>query len=96
MPASPDQKRRDQELAWIGDCILELYARNWILKNHGTVSGEMAKRMTCNAFLANVGNPTKVEAQIGTIYQTEGTDAAFAWIEAELLPLFLKQEKNRK
>lgn len=91
----PD-KRKEQEKAWIGDCILELFARSWILENHGTICGEMVTRMTCNQFLANTGNPTAIEAKIGTIYQTEGMDAAFTWIESELLPLFLKQEKKRK
>ena len=89
-------KRREQEKAWIGDGVLELYARSWILKNHGTISGEMVIRMTCNQFLANTGNPTEIEARIGEIYETEGLDAAFSWIEETLLPLFQKQEKNRR
>lgn len=91
-----DQKQREQELAWIGDCILELFARSWILENHGKISGEMAMRMTCNQFLANSGNPTRLEAKIGEIYQKEGLEPAFNWIEQELLPLFKKQERNRK
>lgn len=94
--AAKHQKRKEQEDAWIGDSVLELFARTWILKNHGTLSGEMVKRMTCNQFLANIGNPTAVEASIGTIYETEGMDAAFAYIEKEILPLFVKQEKRRK
>jgi dsRNA-specific ribonuclease len=89
-------KRREQEKAWIGDAVLELYARSWILKNHGTISGDMVTRMTCNQFLANHGNPTAIEARIGEIYETEGLEAAFSWIEKTLLPLFKKQEKNRR
>ncbi|MDF1813247.1 MAG: ribonuclease III domain-containing protein [Verrucomicrobiales bacterium] len=88
--------KKEREQAWIGDCILELFARTWILENHGKISGEMAMRMTNNQFLANSGNPTSIEAKIGVIYRTEGMEAAFSWIEQELLPLFLKQEKNRK
>lgn len=94
--ASVDSKRIEQEKAWIGDCILELFARTWILKNHGTLSGEMVIRMTCNQFLANIGNPTAVEASIGNVYETEGLEAAFAFIEKTILPHFIKQERKRK
>ena len=52
--------------------------------------------MTCNQFLACVGNPTSVEAKIGTIYRELGMESAFSWIEAELLPLFEKQERKRR
>ena len=87
--------RREQELAWIGDTILDLFARTWILKEKGAVCGETQRRMTSNQFLACLGNPTSVEAKIGRLYREEGMQAAFAWIEAELLPLFKKQEKKR-
>ena len=87
--------RREQELAWIGDTILDLFARTWILQEKGTVCGETQRRMTSNQFLSCLGNPTSVEAKIGRLYREEGMQAAFAWIEAELLPLFKKQEKKR-
>ena len=87
--------RREQELAWIGDTILDLFARTWILQEKGAVCGETQSRMTSNQFLACLGNPTSVEAKIGRLYREEGMQAAFAWIEAELLPLFKKQEKKR-
>ncbi len=94
--SKPDPKRREQELAWIGDTILDLYARTWILKEKGTLCGQTLMRMTSNQFLACFGNPTSVEAQIGTVYQEEGLEPAFAWIEAEIMPLFKKQERNRR
>ncbi len=81
--------------AWIGDTILDLYARTYILREQGEMDGRMLARMTCNQFLSSLGNPTVVEAEIGVIYQTEGLEAGFAWIEEHLLPLFLKQESNR-
>ena len=87
-------KRIEQEQAWIGDTVLDLFARSWILENHGTVCGEMLRRMTSNAFLACFGNPTTMEAKIGQIYADQGLQPAFDWIEAELLPLFKKQERN--
>lgn len=89
-------KRREQELAWIGDTILDLFARTWILENRGGLCGETLMRMTSNHFLAGFGNPTTMEAKIGQIYRDEGLPAAFQWIEKELLPVFEKQERNRK
>ena len=47
-------------------------------------------------FLGCVGEPTKVEAGIGDIYRAEGLQAAFAYIEETLLPLYLKQRNNRR
>lgn len=87
-----DTLRQD---AWIGDAVLELYARSWVLKHHGQVDAEMKTRLTCNQFLNCLGNPTKVEAEIGIIYQRAGLEAAFDWIRQRLEPLFIKQESNR-
>jgi len=92
----PDLKRREQELAWIGDTVLDLYARSWILESKGTLCGQTLMRMTSNQFLACFGNPTSVEAKIGSVYQEEGLEPAFAWIETEIMPLFKKQERNRR
>lgn len=89
-------QRREQEMAWIGDTVLDLYARTWILENRGTLCGETLMRMTSNSFLACFGNPTSVEAKIGAIYREKGLQPAFDWIEGEILPLFEKQEKNRR
>ncbi|MEM9282898.1 MAG: hypothetical protein AAGA96_13810 [Verrucomicrobiota bacterium] len=91
-----DRIRQEQELAWIGDTVLDLYARSWILKHRGGVSGETLRAMTSNQFLACFGNPTSVEATIGEIYEEGGLEPAFEWIETTLMPLFEKQEKNRR
>jgi hypothetical protein len=83
------------EEAWIGDAVLTLYARLKILREDGQVDGEKCKRLTSNQFLGSLGEPTKVEAQIGRVYRSDGLDAAFRWIDQYLLPLFEKQEANR-
>lgn len=82
--------------AWLGDAVLELYVRTWILEKQGAVDADMKMRFTCNQFLNHFGQPTKVEAEIGRCYKDEGMDAAFAWIKTRLEPLFLKQEAKRK
>ena len=82
--------------AWIGDAVLALFARRWILAQTGFIDGQCAARMTSNQFLNTLGAADEVEARIGRVYESEGLDAAFRWIEAELMPRFLKQESNRE
>ncbi len=95
MPDSPDPLETLRQNAWIGDAVLELYARSWVLRRQGAVDAEMKTRFTCNQFLNCIGNPTKVEADIGAIYRREGLEAAFAWIQEHLEPLFAWQEARR-
>lgn len=82
--------------AWIGDAVLTLFARRWILSETGSIDGERSVRMTSNRFLNSLGQPDEVEAQIGRIYEADGLQAAFTWIEAQLLPMFKRQEGNRR
>jgi len=58
------------------------------------MDGPMQTKMTSNDFLATIGNPTKVEAAIGIVYENEGLKAAFDWIEHEILPSYLAQAKK--
>ncbi|MBC2606985.1 hypothetical protein [Pelagicoccus albus] len=85
--------------AWVGDAVLALYAREWILRQTDIPQTERSavfKAMTCNQFLSSFGQPTQVEADIGIVYETEGLQAAFAYMEERLLPVFMKQRRNAK
>lgn len=75
--------------------MLSLYARSWILREKGAMDGELHGMLTSNDFLATIGNPTAVEAAIGECYETGGLEAAFAWIEREILPRYQARLKNR-
>jgi len=83
--------RQEREEAWIGDAVLALFARQFVLRERHTMDGEWFTRLTSNGFLSAIGNPTRVEASIGRLYLEGGLDKAFAWMEAELIPLFHKQ-----
>lgn len=85
---------KERAEAWTGDAVLALYVREWILREHGKMDGEMFVRFTSNDFLRCAGNPTSVEAQIGRIYAEDGLQAGFDWIEKELYPKFLIAEKE--
>ena len=96
-PKKIDEKlMQEREEAWVGDAVLALYMRKLILKEQGKMDGEMFVRCTSNDFLRNVGNATSVEALIGRIYEEQGLQAAFDWMEFQLLPVFRQQEKNHE
>lgn len=82
--------------AWIGDAVLALWAREWILASDGRRDGEKMVRMTSNRFLAAFGNPTAEEAEIGRIYRAQGLAAAFAYCEQRYLRRFGQEENNRR
>ncbi len=93
--------KRDEEVlaqeraeAWIGDAVLALFVREHLLEKNGTIDGEAFIRFTSNDFLRFQGNPTSVEAEIGRVYQEQGLEAGFAWIEEKLLPRFEQREKQ--
>jgi hypothetical protein len=93
----PQDLQMIRDLAWIGDAVLSLYARQWILDQTqpGAERGKLFTYFTNNQFLSGLGDPTRVEAQIGLVYGEAGLEAAFEHIEQEILPLFLKQMRNR-
>ncbi|MCH5284202.1 MAG: hypothetical protein J1E42_01265 [Akkermansiaceae bacterium] len=73
--------------AWIGDAVLALYVREWILQmNHGTMDGELFMQLTSNQFLRLIGNATAVEARIGTAYKQGGLAQGFDYITTHLRP----------
>ncbi len=82
---SPDQDPVTRSQAWVGDAVLALYVREWILSfNGGVIDGALFVEFTSNNFLRLVGNATGVEAQIGRVYTRDGLQAAYAWIDANL------------
>ncbi|HWB01735.1 MAG TPA: ribonuclease III domain-containing protein [Verrucomicrobiales bacterium] len=85
----------ERQEAWIGDAVLGLFARQWILENTGRMDAEIFAAMTSNQFLSTIGNPTRLESRIGRRFKEEGLEAAFSLIEGELLPRFLAQQRNR-
>jgi hypothetical protein len=90
-----ERRRKILEEAWVGDAVLSLYARSRILQREGAVDNARFERMTSNRFLAALGEPAEVEAEVGRIYGSAGLEAAFSWIEQKLMPLFDRQEENR-
>jgi dsRNA-specific ribonuclease len=95
MPTAPDPLREEREHAWIGDAVLALFARQWVLRERGTMDCEWFTRLTSNEFLNCFDQPTRVEAAIGRLYRQQGLDAAFAWIDQQLVPLFRRQMTGR-
>lgn len=72
--------------AWVGDAILALYVREWILAEEGAINGALFVEFTSNDFLRRTGNATGVEAEIGRAFKEGGLEAAYAWIGEYLKP----------
>jgi hypothetical protein len=90
-----ERRCRILQQAWIGDAVLCLFCRDRILKDDGAIDGDKFGRMTSNQFLSTFGEPSEVESEIGRVYTDDGLAAAFAWIEAKLMPNFDKREAKR-
>jgi hypothetical protein len=91
----PDRIKPHLEDAWLGDAVLELYVRSWVLQREGRVDAALKSRFTSNQFLNALGQPTLVEAEVGRIYKAQGLEAAFGHIQEKIEPLFVKQEAKR-
>ena len=96
MSRNDEDLRKEREAAWVGDAVLALFARQYVLRERNAMDGEWFTRLTSNDFLSAFGNPTRVEASIGKLYLSEGLDAAFAWMDVELIPLFRRQMASKR
>ena len=89
----------EQTKAWVGDAVLALFAREWILKQPDIRVEKRAEvfiQMTSNQFLSSLGEPTAMEAAIGVVYEADGLQAAFDHIETKFIPIFRKQRNNQR
>ena len=96
MSRKDDDLRNEREAAWVGDAVLALFARQFVLKERNSMDGEWFTKLTSNDFLSCFGNPTRVEASIGKIYLEGGLPAAFGWMEENLIPLFRRQIASKR
>jgi len=91
----PSDPKAEQELAWIGDAVLALFARQHVLTRLGRIDTPAFLDLTSNGFLSSLARPTRIEAEIGVVYNRDGLAAAFAYIEARLLPIWRTQQARR-
>ena len=88
-----------REEAWIGDAVLALFVRGWLVTapNRAASVAQRAalfELFVSNQFLSTFGEPTRVEAEIGRLYQSDGLPAAFAFIETKFLKRFLQTARH--
>src|SRR5258707_3869819 len=94
----PEEQMRND--AWIGDAVLALFARSWLLQ---TVQGENSKDRNrlfelwvSNQFLSSFGEPTSVEAAIGRTYSSGGLPAAVALFPDNPLIRFVRTPRKQR
>ena len=60
MKRTPEEIDQEQAEAWVGDAVLALFVREWLLKNRGRVTFDVSSADTDRAlgsFEAAVGGP---------------------------------------
>jgi dsRNA-specific ribonuclease len=95
-----DEIEQLREQAWVGDAVLALFVRDWLLtatcrETSFAQRAALFELFTSNQFLSSFGEPTRVEAEIGRLYQTRGLTEAFAFIEEKFLGRFLNMARKR-
>jgi uncharacterized protein (DUF2164 family) len=99
MATPVDDHSHTRDMSWVGDAVLALCAREWIIANESRLEGPrhlLLKDLTSNQFLACFGNPTEIEAELGVVYTHQGLAAAQAYFESKLVPIFERQHRNRR
>jgi hypothetical protein len=86
--------------AWVGDAVLALYARRWLLrytpkKLSDGDRQQLFELFVSNQFLSSFGEPSQIEAAIGRKFEQEGLTAAFVHIEKSFLDSFCKSARKR-
>lgn len=82
--------------AWLGDAVLALLVRDWLLKTVGTVDGELQGLITSNQFLSRFGQPTAVEAALGRLWRDHGLAAAEAEFGKKFLPEMIRHLRRQR
>jgi hypothetical protein len=88
--------KTEREEAWVGDAVLALVAREWILEQQKRIDAPMFLQLTSNQFLNSLGRPTAVEAEIGRLFSEGGLAAAKTFFLEKCVPLYVKQAANRQ
>ena len=96
MPSSRDPKEQEQAEAWLGDAVLALFARQWILDTLGRTDGEIQGLITSNHFLSRFGAPTAVEAALGRTWLSSGLEATMDEISRTLLPEMIRHLRRQR
>lgn len=91
-----NELEREKAEAWMGDAVLALFARRWILDTFGRPDGDLQTLITCNHFLSRFGNPTAVEASIGRVLESQGMEAALESVRARFFPEMIRHVRRQR
>jgi hypothetical protein len=87
-----------REEAWIGDAVLSLFVREWLLSNANrspVENQELFELFVSNQFLSSFGEPTHVEAEIGRVYRENGLNPTFDYLRTRFLERFIRTARNK-
>ena len=91
-----DPREIEKAEAWLGDAVLALLVRDWLLKTLGTTDGELQSLVTSNHFLSRFGQPTAVEAALGRLWRDHGYTAAESEFREKFLPEMIRHLRRQR
>jgi hypothetical protein len=91
-----DPREIEKAEAWLGDAVLALLVRDWLLKTLGTTDGELQSLVTSNQFLSRFGHPTAVEAALGRLWCDHGYAAAESEFREKFLPEMIRHLRRQR
>lgn len=89
-------KEIEKAEAWLGDAVLALLTRSWLLKTFGTADGDLQGLITSNHFLSRFGHPTAVEAALGRLWRDHGYAATEIEFREKFLPEMIRHLRRQR
>ena len=91
-----DPKEIEKAEAWLGDAVLALLTRDWLIKTLDSTDGDLQGLITSNHFLSRFGPPTAVEAALGRLWRDHGYAAAEAEFRQKFLPEMIRHLRRQR
>lgn len=91
-----DPREVEKAEAWLGDAVLALLVRDWLLRTLGVADGDLQGLITSNRFLSRFGQPTAVEAALGRLWRDQGYTAAESEFQEKFLPEMVRHLRRQR
>lgn len=91
-----DAREIEKAEAWLGDAVLALLVRDWLIGTLGSTDGDLQGLITSNQFLSRFGHPTAVEAALGRLWRDHGYAAAESEFRTKFLPEMIRHLRRQR
>ena len=91
-----DARAMEKAEAWLGDAVLALLVRDWLINALGSTDGDLQGLVTSNQFLSRFGQPTAVEASLGRLWRDQGYAAVESEFRKNFLPEMIRHLRRQR